>query len=228
MSEPGNGTTQMLSSDLSSGDQPESNLHPEFNQSCVNKCLQLVEDYKKGVIEKGDALLEIQTVLQTAIAESRSLSQLNFKPGFRHYLDLLDHISDDNEPTGRVQQDQHDEERDKESSEFELESVTKEKKLRTRLRRRELSEEAETDESGDEYNFVLRGKRRKLTSERLQYYPWLQPNSYCHISNCQAEQLTLECYEEWSEETKYYRGQVTGTPGCPGFPLSQWTLLLEG
>ncbi|KAG2742322.1 hypothetical protein P692DRAFT_20644668, partial [Suillus brevipes Sb2] len=33
---------------------------------------------------------------------------------------------------------------------------------------------------------------------------------------------------EWSDDTKYYRGQVTATPGCPSFPLSQWTLLLEG
>ncbi|KAG1762743.1 hypothetical protein EV702DRAFT_983532, partial [Suillus placidus] len=59
-------------------------------------------------------------------------------------------------------------------------------------------------------------------------YPWLQPNTYRHLSSRRAEQLTLECYEEWSEETKYYRGQVTSTPGCPSFPLSQWTLLLEG
>ncbi|KAG2748276.1 hypothetical protein P692DRAFT_201663153, partial [Suillus brevipes Sb2] len=39
---------------------------------------------------------------------------------------------------------------------------------------------------------------------------------------------TLECYEEWSDDVKYYRGQVTSTPGCPSFPLSQWSLLLEG
>ncbi|KAG1730360.1 hypothetical protein EDD22DRAFT_753707, partial [Suillus occidentalis] len=39
---------------------------------------------------------------------------------------------------------------------------------------------------------------------------------------------TLNCYEEWSDNTKYYWGQVTATPGCPSFPLSQWTLLLEG
>ncbi|KAG2340134.1 hypothetical protein BDR05DRAFT_890343, partial [Suillus weaverae] len=32
----------------------------------------------------------------------------------------------------------------------------------------------------------------------------------------------------WTEDPKYYRGQVTATPGCPSFPLSQWTLLLEG
>ncbi|KAG2049686.1 hypothetical protein BDR06DRAFT_893287, partial [Suillus hirtellus] len=39
---------------------------------------------------------------------------------------------------------------------------------------------------------------------------------------------TLKCLEEWSEDPKYYRGQATTTPGCPSFPLSQWTLLFEG
>ncbi|KAG2036667.1 hypothetical protein BDR03DRAFT_865521, partial [Suillus americanus] len=39
---------------------------------------------------------------------------------------------------------------------------------------------------------------------------------------------TLDCYEEWTEDPKYFRGQVTATPGCPSFPLSQWMLLLEG
>ncbi|KAG2359923.1 hypothetical protein BDR07DRAFT_1206776, partial [Suillus spraguei] len=48
------------------------------------------------------------------------------------------------------------------------------------------------------------------------------------VSIKRAEELTLDCYEEWSEDSKYYQGQVTGTPGCLGFPLSQWTLLLQG
>jgi hypothetical protein len=34
--------------------------------------------------------------------------------------------------------------------------------------------------------------------------------------------------EEWSEDSKYYWGQVAAIPRCPSFPLSQWTLLLEG
>ncbi|KAG2067191.1 hypothetical protein BDR04DRAFT_1028277, partial [Suillus decipiens] len=31
----------------------------------------------------------------------------------------------------------------------------------------------------------------------------------------------------WSDDTKYFQGQITATPGCLSFPLSQWTLLLE-
>ncbi|KAG0702483.1 hypothetical protein DFH29DRAFT_804891, partial [Suillus ampliporus] len=40
--------------------------------------------------------------------------------------------------------------------------------------------------------------------------------------------FTLECYEEWSEDPKFYRTKVTTTPGCPSLPSSQWLLLLEG
>ncbi|KAG1829235.1 hypothetical protein DFJ58DRAFT_875780 [Suillus subalutaceus] len=38
----------------------------------------------------------------------------------------------------------------------------------------------------------------------------------------------LDCYEEWTEDPKYYQCQVTSTPGCPNFPSSQWTLLFGG
>jgi hypothetical protein len=48
------------------------------------------------------------------------------------------------------------------------------------------------------------------------------------LSNKKSEECTLDCYEEWSEDSKYYRGQVTAMPGCPSFLLLQWTLLLEG
>ncbi|KAG1901502.1 uncharacterized protein F5891DRAFT_950391 [Suillus fuscotomentosus] len=40
--------------------------------------------------------------------------------------------------------------------------------------------------------------------------------------------MALRCYEEWSDDPKYYRTKVTTTPGCPKLPTSQWTLLLEG
>ncbi|KAG1730444.1 hypothetical protein EDB19DRAFT_1641309 [Suillus lakei] len=96
------------------------------------------------------------------------------------------------------------------------------------MRRRVRSEEAESERSEEEHEYVLRGKRRKLTPERLQFYPWLQPDQFRRVSSKRAEELTLDCYEEWSDDTKFYRGQVTATPGCPSFPLSQWSLLLEG
>ncbi|KAG2111432.1 hypothetical protein DEU56DRAFT_749614 [Suillus clintonianus] len=218
-------TTQTFSSN------PSSESRHEFNQDSVSQCLKLVDDYRKGTIEKGTALLEIQIVLQAAISQSDVLTQLDFKPGFIHFLELLDHASDEsssvrgainngNEP--RNEPSIH-------SRQGSVESGTsKEKNLRKRLRRRDLSEEDESSESGNEHEYVLRGKRRKLTTERACFYPWLEPTLYRHVSSKRAEELTLGCYEEWTEETKYYRGQVTATPGCPSFPLSQWTLLLEG
>lgn len=172
MSEPGNGTTQTLSSEQISGDQPE------FDQSSVDRCLKHVEDFKRGETEKADALLEIQYILHSAIAESNSLTQLNFKPGFKHFLELLDHVSDENESGDKRQPSVVEEGREDNPEPSEPESVSKEKRLRARLRRREHSEEAESDDSGDEHEYVLRGKRRKLTPERMQYYPWLQPNTY--------------------------------------------------
>jgi hypothetical protein len=219
------GTTQTMSSD------PSSEQAHQFDQDSVSKCLKLVEDFGKGQISKGDALLEIQSILQTAISESNSLTQLEFKPGFTHFLELLDRSSeetnnnrDSDNPNdgGRVDSPR---EQSREPSEL---SVEKEKRLSRRLRRRARTEEEESDDSVDEHEYVLRGKRRKLTSDRVQFYPWLDPERYRHVTHKRGEELTLECYEEWTEDAKYYRGQVTATPGCPSFPLSQWTLLLEG
>ncbi|KAG1827027.1 uncharacterized protein BJ212DRAFT_1474219 [Suillus subaureus] len=182
--------------------------HQEFDQNSVKECLNHIEDFKKGLTQKGDALLEIQTILQKAIAESDSLTQLNFKPGFKHFLELLDHTIISGEASDHWEEPSLEEPEHQESS-----VVPKEK--------------AESVLSRDEHEYVLQGKRRKLTPDRLQFYLWLEPDQYHQVSNKRAEQLMLDCYEEWSEETKYYLGQVTSTPGCPSFPTSQWTLLLD-
>lgn len=226
MSDNTNGATQTLSS------SPSMDENRDFEQSSVSQCLHYVDEFKKGAMSKGEALLEIQSILQGAVSESHTLTQLDFKSGFNHYVELLDHVNsadgaqprrDDRSPAPSSQREsRHDGDDDR------SDSIAKEKELRKRLHRRVRSEEAESDESGDEDEFVLRAKRRKLTAERIQYFPWLQPASYRHSSSRRAEQLTLECYEEWSDDVKYYRGQVTSTPGCPSFPLSQWSLLLEG
>lgn len=224
MSDNANTTTHTISSNLSGGEDRG------FDQDSVQKCLQLIENFRKGETHKGDALLEIQSILHAAIAESDSLSQTDFKPAFKHYLELLDHTSHYDELAAEQGRATIEEEARSERLQADVrsESFSKEKELRATLRRRVHSEEAETDGSGDEHEYVLRGKKRRLTPERLQFYPWIQPDQFRHLSNKQAQKLSLECYEEWSEETKYFRGQVTGTPGCPSFPLSQWTLLLEG
>lgn len=218
-------TVQTLSSNPSS-EQPH-----EFDQDSIKKCLKLVEDFGKGEVGKADALLEIQSILQAAIGESNYLLQLDFKPRFTHFLELLDHSSEEftnnwgsNYPNDRGR----DVSLQEQSCQPSEPSVEKEKRLCQRLRRRAKSEEEESDDSVDEHEYVLRGKRRKLTPERVQYYPWLDPDRYRHVSPKRGEELTLECYEEWTEDTKYYRGQVTATLGCPSFPLSQWTLLLKG
>lgn len=224
MSDNANETSQTVSSNLTTGDKQV------FDQSCVNQCLKFIEDFKKGFVAKGDALLEIQALLHAAIAESDSLSQVDFKPGFRHFLELLDHAEHSEELSANRGRTILEDEPHREGSEdgSRSESIVKEKELQAKLRRRVQTEEAESEESEDEHEFVLRGKRRKLTPKRIQFFPWLQPGQYWHVTIKRAEQLTLDCYEEWSEDSKYYRGQVTATPGCPSFPLSQWTLLLEG
>ncbi|KAG1781971.1 hypothetical protein EV702DRAFT_1192628 [Suillus placidus] len=224
-------TMQTLSSDPSSNIQQSSDDQPSFDHDSVSQCLRLISNYEKGIIQKGEALLEIQQILQKAISKSDSLTQQDFKPGFIHFLDLLDSSSKEpadngrsshieNEPSGGMPE--------LPGGESVESASVKERSLRKRLRRRAVSEEDESDESEDEHEFVLQGKRRKLTADRAIFYPWLDPNQYRHVSHHRAEELTLNCYEEWSDDTKYYRGQVTATPGCPSFPLSQWTLLLEG
>ncbi|KIK38833.1 hypothetical protein CY34DRAFT_14781 [Suillus luteus UH-Slu-Lm8-n1] len=40
--------------------------------------------------------------------------------------------------------------------------------------------------------------------------------------------MTLQCYEEWSDDPKYYHTKITTTPGCLRLSTTQWSLLLEG
>lgn len=83
-------TVQTLSSNPSSNVQQPSDDQLSFDHESVTQCLRLVSDYEKGIIQKGEALLEIQQILHKAISEPDSLTQQDFKPGFVHFLDLLD------------------------------------------------------------------------------------------------------------------------------------------
>ncbi|KAG1774368.1 hypothetical protein EV702DRAFT_1047734 [Suillus placidus] len=189
------GMTQTLSSNPTSEVQPASKVQHKFDQASVTKCLKLVDDFGKGLISKGDALLEIQLILQSAIGESDSLTQQDFKPGFTHFLQLLDHASGDlssDKERGRNANEPERRESDLPSPRPCSSAIIKERELRSKLRRQNLSEEDESDESGDEHEYILRGKRRKLTSERLQFYPWLEPKQYRHVSHQKAEELTLD------------------------------------
>ncbi|KAG2359922.1 hypothetical protein BDR07DRAFT_1378338 [Suillus spraguei] len=85
------GTSPTVSSNPSTGETQS------FNQSAVEKCQKFIEDFQKGLIQMGDTLLEIEKVLQAAIVESDILTQLEFKPGFNHYLELLDRAHESRE-----------------------------------------------------------------------------------------------------------------------------------
>ncbi|KAG2117707.1 hypothetical protein DEU56DRAFT_747986 [Suillus clintonianus] len=73
-----------------------------------------------------------------------------------------------------------------------------------------------------------RDKRRKLSDDELTYCPWVEPSRFCSLSRSEGIKKSLQCYEEWSDDPKYYRTKITTTPGCPKLSTSQWTLLLEG
>jgi hypothetical protein len=223
MSENAAESSQTISSDPYIGQQQD------FDQDSVNKCCKIIDEFKKGSVLKGEALLEIQSVLQAAIAESNTLSQEDLSPGFTHFLKLFDHAKDSEQRSNQPKAIFSNSPRHESSSRSVNEDPgNKEKELRSKLRRQTFTKKVESDESEDEYEYILQGKRSKLTSERLGFYPWLQPEKYHHLSIKRSEEYTLDCYEEWSEDSKYYRGQVTAMSGCPSFPLSQWTFLLEG
>ncbi|KAG1892910.1 uncharacterized protein F5891DRAFT_986355 [Suillus fuscotomentosus] len=128
-----------------------------FDQTAVEKCRDIVENFWKGLLQKGDALLEIQTVLHAAIAESQVLTQLDFRPGFNHYLELLDSVHEAEEPPSSQRDRTLGESGHKEGSgqPEPLESVEKEKELHSRLRRRVCSEEEESGASEDDTEYVL-------------------------------------------------------------------------
>ncbi|KAG1717357.1 hypothetical protein EDB19DRAFT_1840311 [Suillus lakei] len=185
-----NGTTQTLSLDHTSGDQAE------FNQNSVDDCLRIVDDFKRGTIEKGDVLLEIQTILQSAITVSDSLSQLNFKLGFKHFLDLLNHVASNNEPRqGCLQSDVEKEGGDDHQS-SESKSVSKEEKLRSRLRRQERSEEAESNESGDEHEIIDFNKACRLKVEGQKYLRFDSVTDFRQLEISHLSSLGMVAFSE--------------------------------
>ncbi|KAG1797043.1 uncharacterized protein HD556DRAFT_1233985 [Suillus plorans] len=136
--------------------------------------------------------------IQQILAEATREGDPSFDSGFAHYLEVLDTIR----------------------SEEESESF------------RGSPRPTRTDRGGEsrepEEEVIIRGKRQKLTDDELQFCPWVDPSRFRTLSRSQGIQMALRCYEEWSDDPKYYRTKVTTTPGCPKLSTSQWTLLLEG
>jgi len=121
-------SSQTISSDPYMGQQQD------FDQDLVNKCRQIIDEFKKGSVSKGEVLLEIQTVLQAAIAESSTLSQEDLSPGFTHFLELLDHAKDSEQRSNRAEPVFSDSPRHESSSgSVNEEPGNKEKELRSKL-----------------------------------------------------------------------------------------------
>ncbi|KAG1906135.1 uncharacterized protein F5891DRAFT_1182336 [Suillus fuscotomentosus] len=66
----------------------------QFDQQAVRDCLNIVDRFKWDNIEKGDAALKVQRILQESISALPTLSQVQFKAGFSHFLDLLNRVKE--------------------------------------------------------------------------------------------------------------------------------------
>jgi hypothetical protein len=217
---------EQQSSQTRSSAQRESDesLSTSFKPEVVERCLKIVIDYRKHKISKAKAVLAIQEVLTEATAEGDS----SFDSGFAHYLEVLDAIRTEDEPestrggAGPPRAD-----RSSELDEPEEEAFRRAYR-RGRARSKEGEDDDEWDTESGTSSRVRRGKRRKLTDDELQYCPWLDPSRFRSLSRAQGIKMALECYEEWSDDPKYYRTKITTTPGCPKLSTTQWSLLLEG
>ncbi|KAG2745150.1 hypothetical protein P692DRAFT_20669099, partial [Suillus brevipes Sb2] len=138
--------------------------------------------------------------IQQVLTEAIAEGDSSFDSGFTHYLEL-------DEPE---------------------EEAFRRGFRRGRARSKEAEDDEEWDTESGRSSRIGRGKQRKLTDDELQYCPWLDPFRFRSLSRAQGIKMALQCYEEWSDDPKYYRTKVTTTPGCPKLSTSQWTLLLEG
>lgn len=200
-----------------------SKFHSPYNSKVIEQCLKFVVDFRKQKIPKSEAVLGIQRELAAVSNESGS----SFQDGFAHYREILDSVTHKDQPEksegGR---------RSPCTEEHTDPAVPLSGFSRKKQRGRAFSEETESldeegYESGDQNDF-LRGKRRKLSDQEVKFYPWLNPTKFRYLSHSQGLRATLECYEEWSDDPKFYRTKIITTPGCPSLSTSQWTLLLEG
>ncbi|KAG2358901.1 hypothetical protein BDR07DRAFT_1488810 [Suillus spraguei] len=175
-----------------------------YQPEVIERCLKFIVDFRKNKITKGTAVLGIQQELE-AVSDTTDSS---YTEGFAHYLEILNSVTKEVEPEKRNGSPRSSCTEERESSEISFSESTKRKR-----RGRATSEEIESFREEE---------------DQVKFYPWLNPTKFRFLSRSQGTRETLECYEEWSDDPKFYCTKVVTTLGCPSLTTSQWTLLLEG
>ncbi|KAG2740150.1 hypothetical protein P692DRAFT_20753925, partial [Suillus brevipes Sb2] len=218
------GTTQTLSSN------PSSEIQSEFDQNAVAQCTKLVDDLGKGLVSKGEAPLEIQTILQRAISESDALTQANFKPEFTHFLELLDHASDESPligtsiPQERILMNLPENRMNRRSGKRKGCDASYDDKY-CQKRQRAIGQTKTMSMSCGKQDVdsprIERDSTPGLTHVNIDSFP-LNEQKNSHSTAMRSGPKTLNIIGD-----KLPPPRDVLASHCPSIPLSQWTLLLE-
>ena len=189
-----------------------------FSAEIRGRCLKIVEDYRKGEIDKVSAILNLTSALPV-----NQGNDVPFREAFGAYSRMLDSIDTyrdggrgrANAPNPLIEDITGVEEEEERGT---GDAPSQEAPL-VRTAKRTLRD-TETHE-GEE---TLAPKRRVNTSA----LPWVVKQSLDPTPLCPSLEETRSSLENFGRDIKFTVASILNSPDCPQFPHSEWTNLVSG
>ncbi|KAG1799970.1 hypothetical protein EV424DRAFT_1332318, partial [Suillus variegatus] len=216
MSDNGNGPSQPPAD--SSQTMSFRSEHPTrlSDAECVEKCNELVEQYRRRENPKVDTILALQQTLLDSPTVEEGGSLPDALAVFVSMLDSIDRANGKAAERGK--------ERGQSSQQQEAEGRTTEPGDEDQEGEERVRRERDSSESSDEDERPSKRSKGRLDTSK---FPWHEKRVSAIAALSPDIKQTFEQLERFSVDPKGVVRDILSTPGCPPFPPEQWLNIVQ-
>ena len=209
---------QADSTQVDSDPSPHEGSQSGFDEQLTGELEGIVDDYKRGVITKFEAMRNLVNTLRDAAEEDDSpFPEQLLDPYFEQ---LEEHERSITEASKRGRRFGKDRQEEAETDENHLQQQpSKSKKAKVRRGHADEDDDSSKHSSEDESKDLVTSKRT---------YPW-EATGVIHSAILTEMHIRVNNdIESFTEDISSARQNLLNTLGCPPFPHSEWTNILKG
>lgn len=204
----------------------------EENLTRIGRCMEKVEEYKRGELSKPDAIHLIHGYLADYWQTASHPAATNSTISFGSYIEMLDNIDDANQAAvdvGRRESHRESSPHHSEAPESSSQRGVSHSAPGRRRKERHGGDHDGTPDDSEEEEDRPRKARRGVVDEAL--FPWERAGAavYPRLGNSELEvDQTLLLLDNWSSDPSFVVHKIMQKRGCPDFPKDQWLNLVKG
>ncbi|KAF8438804.1 hypothetical protein L210DRAFT_3646353 [Boletus edulis BED1] len=185
------------------------------------QALDLVEQYRQDQISKAEAILAIQTQIQSHEMDHSTSERAK---ALTVYVAMLDEV----DALGRETQGSTHRNQSSESSPFGGSHWTQDRSDDESLNIHGSHSSARSRSTTSTEADEERVSKRKRLPVNESKFPWHLSSSFRRLQLQPDQQRILDLLEDWASDPTYIIQKILLSPGCPDFPPDQWLNIVKG